>query len=110
MAEKTELLVVISLIVIIFIVIFFSLIPLAGTVQTLYCSNSMLNSYTFLAASNSNYINESFQVALALYMSFGVLGAPLSWGMSILSLFNSNWWLNGWMQLYLFYSLVNALL
>lgn len=108
-AEKSEIFLVISLLVIFLLVIFGALLTLAGNVQTLYGSNIELMDVASTAAAGHMSIGESIMDAFVLSMSFGVLGPPLSLGVSMLGLINSSWWLNGWMQLYIFFVIIGGL-
>ncbi|MEM3526682.1 MAG: hypothetical protein QXV37_04630 [Candidatus Jordarchaeaceae archaeon] len=109
MAEKPEVLIMVSLVLVIIVVIFFTLISLAANVQALYCGNIIVIGAAENAATHPSLISSSIVKALLVYVSFGVMGAPLSWGMSMLSSLNPSWWLNGWLQWYLYFSILASL-
>ncbi|MGQ9720051.1 MAG: hypothetical protein ACUVXA_01875 [Candidatus Jordarchaeum sp.] len=96
--DRTELLLVVSLLITVLIVIFAGLIVAAGTVQASFANLGLF----FYNSPPKGILN--FMMGSMLFTS--MLGPPLSWGASVLGLFNSNWWMNTYMVWYLLMTLL----
>ncbi len=94
MASKTTgLLVIVSLIITVILLIFAGLIVAAGTIQVSFAQIGIFF-YEDLPDGIFNYL-----IASTLFSSS--LGAPLSWGASLLGAINSQWWLKTYLAWYI---------
>ncbi|MGQ9720052.1 MAG: hypothetical protein ACUVXA_01880 [Candidatus Jordarchaeum sp.] len=93
MLEKKELIILVSLIITVFVVIFVALLAMAGNIQTMFSGFLGLILFDPPPKGILNFMLASMFVPM--------LGPPLSWGASVLGLFNSNWWMNSYMSWYL---------
>ncbi len=105
--EKTHLIIIVSLLITIFIVIFAVLLILAGNIQGILAPYIDFAAYTV-------HMGGSLQDGIMLTMLYtslipSALGAPLSWGASMLGLFNSNFGMNAFMGYYMLYEILAAL-
>lgn len=106
--EKTHLIIVVSLLITIFIVIFAVLLILAGNIQ------GILEPYISFLAGEASEGFITLQDALMVTMIYtslvpSALGAPLSWGSSMLGLFNSNFGMNAFVGYYMLWEILAAL-
>ncbi|MEM3562068.1 MAG: hypothetical protein QXR19_02445 [Candidatus Jordarchaeaceae archaeon] len=94
MASKiTGLLVLISLVITVVLLIFAGLIVAAGTIQVSFVHIG----YFFYKKFPDGIFN--YLIASMLFSSS--LGAPLSWGASLLGAVNSQWWLKTYLAWYI---------
>ncbi len=106
--EKTQLVVVVSLIITVFILIFATLVILAGNVQ------GMIAPFTYEAADAAYSGVISVQDGLMLSIIYSamipsILGAPLSWGAAALGLFNSNFGMSSFLGWYMLIQILASL-
>ncbi len=87
--NQSEMLVVVSTVIIVFIVILAGLLAIAGGIQTLFSSYLGMSFYDPPPGGILNYWAGTLLVSMA--------GPPLSWGAALLNTFNPNWWLNSYM-------------
>ncbi|MEX2703943.1 MAG: hypothetical protein Q6352_001580 [Candidatus Freyrarchaeum guaymaensis] len=94
MRDTAEILIVVSTLITVGVVIFAGLLAVAGSFNSLF--NGFFGYYLYLVSS------KDFLKFMFLSMVFSsMLGPPLSWGAALLSMFNSNWWLNNYIMWYL---------
>ena len=94
--DKSEISIVISLVITAIIVIFISLMAVASNLQIVF------NTYIWAILILMSSATRGITVTLVASMVFGsFLGPPVSWGAALLGAFNSDWWLKSYMAWYL---------
>lgn len=97
MLNESEMLVVVSTVIVVLIVIFAGLLAIAGGIQTLFNSYAGMVFYDPPPEGIFNYMAGLILVSMA--------GPPLSWGAALLNAINPNWWLNSYMAWHIIFSL-----
>ncbi|MEM2134377.1 MAG: hypothetical protein QXG44_05975 [Candidatus Jordarchaeaceae archaeon] len=94
--ETQDILIVISLIVTAIVIIFVALLAVASSLQTLF------NNFIMMILLLMGDVATGVRNALIISVVFSsLLGPPLSWGASLLGVFNSDWWLKSYMSWYI---------
>ncbi|MBS7250625.1 MAG: hypothetical protein KIH08_08545 [Candidatus Freyarchaeota archaeon] len=98
--ETQDIVIVLSLVVTAIVIIFVALLAVAGSLQILF--NNYIWMIFLLMVDPSVGIIRSL-IGAMIFSS--LLGPPLSWGASLLGVFNSDWWLKNYMAWYMAFKL-----
>ena len=100
--DRTGILLLIMLIATTLVVILSALLTLAGQVQWYVTSLMMMPAQSTAIGTITIQQGIQYSMILATILTSG-LGAPLSWGASLLKTIDPNFWLTGYLSQYLLY-------